>query len=149
MKEHTKKRKILLQLSGLILNNFHFLKDGYKHEAAEIRSCAEKSLFPKIQMLIDSDSVNVDSYVAAVKVLNLLPKEIRDPQLGSIVPKICSYLKDGLTSTRDVARKALAACVEELGLEYLQFVVKGLRAILKRGYEVHVQFYLIKVLVQS
>ncbi|EFH69737.1 predicted protein [Arabidopsis lyrata subsp. lyrata] len=149
MKEHTKKRKILLQLSGLILNNFHFLKDGYTHEAAEIRSCVEKSLFPKIQMLIDSDSVNVDSYVAAVKVLNLLPKEIRDPQLGSIVPKICSYLKDGLTSTRDVARKALAACVEELGLEYLQFVVKDLRAILKRGSEVHVLGYTVNFILSK
>ncbi|XP_020868571.1 small subunit processome component 20 homolog [Arabidopsis lyrata subsp. lyrata] len=149
MKEHTKKRKILLQLSGLILNNFHFLKDGYTHEAAEIRSCVEKILLPKIQMLIDSDSVNVDSYVAAVKVLNLLPKEIRDPQLGSIVPKICSYLKDGLASTRDVARKALAACVEELGLEYLQFVIKDLRAILKRGSEVHVLGYTVNFILSK
>ncbi|KAG7592924.1 Armadillo-type fold [Arabidopsis thaliana x Arabidopsis arenosa] len=149
MKEHTKKRKILLQLSGLILNNFHFLKDGYTHEAAEIRSCVEKTLLPKIQMLIDSDSVNVDSYVAAVKVLNLLPKEIRDPQLGSIVPKICSYLKDGLASTRDVARKALAACVAELGLEYLQSVVKDLRAILKRGSEVHVLGYTVNFILSK
>ncbi|EOA39466.1 hypothetical protein CARUB_v10008061mg, partial [Capsella rubella] len=142
--KHTNKRKLLLQLINLILKNFHFSKDGFTQEAAEIRSCIEKSLFPKIQKLLnlDYESVNFDSYVAAVKVLKLLPKEIMDPQLDSLVPKICSYLKNGQTSkrdkaTRDKARKALAACVEELGLEYLQFVVKSLRAILTRGSEVH------------
>ncbi|CAE5958438.1 unnamed protein product [Arabidopsis arenosa] len=140
MNKHTDKKKLLLQLISLILSNFYFSKDGYTQEAMEIRTRIEKSVFPKIQKQMDSDddSVNVDSYVAAVKVLKLLPNEIMDPQLDSIVPKICSYLTNGLESTRDKARKALAACVEELGLEYLQFVVKNLRARLTRGSEVHV-----------
>jgi U3 small nucleolar RNA-associated protein 20 len=46
-----------------------------------------------------------------------------------------------MESIRDEARLALSACLKELGLEYLQFIVRVLRATLKRGYELHVLGY--------
>ncbi|KAL0705148.1 hypothetical protein Bca4012_071573 [Brassica carinata] len=109
MKQHTDKSKRLLNLVCLILDKFHFAKGGEAHE--EIRGCLEKTLYPKITKLFDSESdgVNFNAYVAAVK------------------------------STREGARKALAACLKELGLEnYLQLVVKKLVSLLTKGSEVHV-----------
>jgi U3 small nucleolar RNA-associated protein 20 len=143
MNKHTKKGKILLRLICLILDKFHFAKDGYPHEAEEIRTCLQKIVFPRMQKLMnsDSDNVNVNSSVAALKVLKLLPEDVLDSNLSSIVHKIASFLKNRLESTRDEARLALVACLKELGLEYLQVVVNILRAILKRGSEVHVLGY--------
>ncbi|VVA98294.1 unnamed protein product [Arabis nemorensis] len=150
MKKHTKKRKLLLQLIGLILDHFHFSKDDYPQEAAEIRACIEKT-FLKVQKLMDpdSDSIHVDSYVTAVKVLKHLPTEMMDAQLDSVVSKISSYLKSKLTGTRDKARMALASCLEEIGLEYLQFVVKNLRARLTRGSEVNVLGYTVNFILSK
>ncbi|CDY14719.1 BnaC05g19760D [Brassica napus] len=61
--------KRLLNLVCLILDKFHFAKGGEAHE--EIRGCLEKTLYPKITKLFDSESdgVNFNAYVAAVKCL--------------------------------------------------------------------------------
>lgn len=151
MNKHTKKGKLLLRLICLILDKFHFAKDGYTQEVEEIRTCLQKTVFPKMQKLMnsDSDNVNVNSSVAALKVLKLLPEDVMDSNLSSIVHKIASFLKNRLESTRDEARLALAACLKELGLEYLQVVVNILRAILKRGSEVHVLGYTLNFILSK
>jgi U3 small nucleolar RNA-associated protein 20 len=79
--------------------------------------------------------------VAALKVLKLLPGDTIDSQLPSIIHRIANQLKSRMESIRDEARLALSACLKELGLEYLQFIVRVLRATLKRGYELHVLGY--------
>ncbi|KAJ7955379.1 Small subunit processome component 20-like protein [Quillaja saponaria] len=109
----------------------------------EIQTCLYKVLFPKIQKLLDSDSdkVNVNISLAALKLLKLLPGDVMDLHLSSIIHRISSFLKSHLESIRDEARSALASCLRELGFEYLQFIVKVLRATLKRGYELHVLGY--------
>ncbi|RWW02918.1 hypothetical protein GW17_00033968 [Ensete ventricosum] len=108
-----------------------------------VQKFLQNILLVHIQKLLTSDTekVNVNISLAAIKVLKLLPVEIMESQLSSIVHQICTFLKNRLESIRDEARSALAACVKELGLEYLQFVVKILKAILKRGYELHVLGY--------
>uniref|UniRef100_A0A0D3CD05 Uncharacterized protein n=1 Tax=Brassica oleracea var. oleracea TaxID=109376 RepID=A0A0D3CD05_BRAOL len=134
--------KRLWNLVCLILDKFHFAKGGEAHE--EIRGCLEKTLYPKITKLFDSESdgVNFNAYVAAVKVLKLLPKEIMDSNIDSLVNKLSNFLRDPMESTREGARKALAACLKELGLEnYLQLVVKKLVSLLTKGSEVHVLGY--------
>jgi U3 small nucleolar RNA-associated protein 20 len=100
-------------------------------------------VLPKIQKLLDSDSdkVNANISVAALKVLKLLPGDTIDSQLPSIIHRIANQLKSRMESIRDEARLALSACLKELGLEYLQFIVRVLRATLKRGYELHVLGY--------
>ncbi|CDY16211.1 BnaA09g29450D [Brassica napus] len=69
MKQHTDKSKRLLDLVCLILDKFHFAEGGEAHE--EIRGCLDKTLYPKITKLFDSESdgVNFNAYVAAVKCL--------------------------------------------------------------------------------
>ncbi|CAL9093376.1 unnamed protein product [Musa textilis] len=162
------KQKILLRLICAILDMFHFshmnlseVMEGRTELTTEVKSTnalpsveshsdfsevqkfLQNILLMQIQKLLTSDTekVNVNISLAAIKVLKLLPVEIMESQLSSIVHQICTFLKNHLESIRDEARSALAACVKELGLEYLQFVVKILQAILKRGYELHVLGY--------
>ncbi|KAF9622576.1 hypothetical protein IFM89_032475 [Coptis chinensis] len=119
-----------------------------------IQGRLHKTVLPKIQKLLsaDSDRVDVTINIAALKLLKLLPVDTMESQLSSIIHRICNFLKNHLESIRDEARHALAACSKELGLEYLQFIVKVLRATLKRGRDMHVlgytlNFVLLKALV--
>lgn len=109
----------------------------------EIQASLQKSILPKIQKFLDTDSerVNVTVSLAALKLLKLLPLDMMESQLPSIIHRISNFLKNRLESIRDEARSALAACSKELGLEYLHFITKVLRATLKRGYELHVLGY--------
>ncbi|KAE9587003.1 hypothetical protein Lalb_Chr23g0269101 [Lupinus albus] len=109
----------------------------------EIQTCLQKVVLPKIQKLLDSDSerVNVNISLAALKLLKLLPEAVMDLYLPTIVHRISNFLKSHQESIRDEARSALATCLKELGLEYLQFIVGVMRSTLKRGYELHVLGY--------
>ncbi|XP_065862754.1 uncharacterized protein [Euphorbia lathyris] len=111
--------------------------------AIDVQSRLHKNILPKMQKLLDCDpdKINVNINVAILKVLKLLPGDILDSQLPSIIHRIANHLKNRMESIRDEARLALTACLKELGLEYLQFVVGVLRATLKRGYELHVLGY--------
>ncbi|CAL5362801.1 unnamed protein product [Camellia sinensis] len=87
--------------------------------------------------------------VAVIEVLKLLPDDVMELHLPSIVHRISNFLKNCLESIRDEARTALTACLKELGLEYLQFIVKVLRATLKRGYELHVLGYTLNFILSK
>ncbi|KAJ8770561.1 hypothetical protein K2173_018052 [Erythroxylum novogranatense] len=172
MSLNLKKQKILLRLICAILDHFHFLgtcstqdfeegtdssfsttsqKTASSDTVTEVQACLRKTVFPKVQKLLgsDSDKVNVNISVAALKVLKLLPADMMDSQLPSIIHRIANHLKSRMESSRDEARLALTACLKELGLEYLQFVVGVLRATLKRGYELHVLGYTLNFLLSK
>lgn len=151
MHKHTKKGKLLLRLICLILDKFHFTEDVCRQEEiVEIHKCLQ-TVFGKMQKLMDSDSdnVNVNSSVAALKVLKLLPKDVMHDYLSPIMKRIATFTKNRLESTRDEARLALVACLKELGLEYLQIVIKSLRDILKRGSELHVLGYTVNFILSK
>ncbi|KAL2332603.1 hypothetical protein Fmac_013816 [Flemingia macrophylla] len=155
------KQKLFIRLICFILDKFHFPDLPYHKEPKEsfdgvsdigmtgtdvnkeIQTCLYKIVLPKIQKLLDSDSekVNVNISLAALKLLKLLPGDVMDLYLPTIVHRISNFLKSHLESIRDEARSALATCLKELGLEYLQFIVKVLQSTLKRGYELHVLGY--------
>ncbi|KAG1347740.1 hypothetical protein COCNU_06G015690 [Cocos nucifera] len=111
----------------------------------------QKKFLPQVLKLLTSESekVNVNISLAAIKLLKLLPVETLESQLSSIIHHTCNFLKNRLESLRDEARTALAACARELGLEYLHFIVKVLRAILKRGYELHVLGYTLNFILSK
>nr|GLL39955.1 small subunit processome component 20 homolog [Ipomoea trifida] len=114
-----------------------------KGDLSKIQICLKKDVLPKVQkfLMSDSENVNVTISLVALKVLKLLPGDIMELQLPSIIHRISNFLKNRLESVRDEARSALAACLKELGLEYLQFIIKVLRGTLKRGFELHVLGY--------
>ncbi|KAF7849855.1 hypothetical protein BT93_L0220 [Corymbia citriodora subsp. variegata] len=176
------KQKLFLRLICLILDQFHFsevnfnlesigpsetaldavklgtssvtLRKCTSIEAMEIQDSLQKNVLPRIQKLLnsDSDKLNVNINLAALKLLKLLPGDTLESHLPTIIHRTVNLLKSRAESTRDEARSALAACLKELGLEYLQFILNVLRATLKRGYELHVlgytlNFILSKILV--
>ncbi|KAL7177187.1 hypothetical protein ACSBR2_030511 [Camellia fascicularis] len=174
------KQKVLMRLVCAVLDHFHFMethscqesndsvvdvsKSGTtaltssvlhtytsSAEVSEIQSCLHKTVLPKIQKLLmsDSDNVNVNISLVALKLLKLLPDDVMELHLPSIAHRISNFLKNRLESIRDEARTALAACLKELGLEYLQFIVKVLRATLKRGYELHVLGYTLNFILSK
>ncbi|XP_042045018.1 small subunit processome component 20 homolog [Salvia splendens] len=110
-----------------------------------------KHIFPKVQKLLasDFDRMNVNICLVALKLIKLLPSDIMYSQLPTVVHRISNFLKNRLESVRNEARSALSACLKELGLEYLQFIVKVLKGILKRGYELHVLGYTLNFLLSK
>ncbi|XP_057544903.1 uncharacterized protein LOC130824041 isoform X1 [Amaranthus tricolor] len=116
-----------------------------------IQACLDGMVLPKLQKLLVSDpeKVNIIINVAILKVLQLLPGDTRDAHLSSIIHRIANFLKNRLQSVRDEARLALVACLKELGFEYLQLVIKVLRATLKRGFELHVLGYTLNFILSK
>ncbi|CAI8600436.1 unnamed protein product [Vicia faba] len=133
-------------VSSVNLGNF-----GASDVNTDIQTCLYKVVLPKIQKLMDSDSekVNVNISLAALKLLKLLPGDVMDTYLPTIIHRISNFLKSRLESIRDEARSALATCLKELGLEYLQFIIKVLRSTLKRGYELHVLGYTLNFILSK
>ncbi|KAG0488452.1 hypothetical protein HPP92_007263 [Vanilla planifolia] len=168
---HPDKQKILVRLVCYILDNFHFYASSsddmekvpqvtsgvvvqghsVRHVPPDIEVYLQKAVLPRIQKLLimDSEKVNVNVSLAGLKLLKLLPADTMDSQLSSIIHHICSFLKNRLESLRDEARSALAVCANELGIEYLLFIIKILRATLKRGYEMHVLGYTLNLILSK
>ncbi|KAJ9555652.1 hypothetical protein OSB04_010266 [Centaurea solstitialis] len=162
------RQKLFLRLICSVLDHYHFAEfkpsdkanDGSPKSLQEassivlvkctttdrnsdVQSCLTENILPKIQKLLtlDTDNVNVNVSLVALKLLKLLPGNVLELQLPTIIHRISNFLKSRLESVRDEARSALAACLKELGLEYLQFVLKVMRSTLKRGFELHVLGY--------
>lgn len=152
------RQKLFLRLICSVLDHYHFSESKHFDKEAssivlvkctttdkhpDIQSCLHENILPKIQKLLtlDTDNVNVNVSLVALKLLKLLPGNILELQLPTIIHRISNFLKSRLESVRDEARSALAACLKELGLEYLQFILKVMRSTLKRGFELHVLGY--------
>ncbi|KAJ0034275.1 hypothetical protein Pint_25497 [Pistacia integerrima] len=179
MEKNQQKQKILLRLFCSILDQFHFSEIFSGQEAkyslddalgantsrtnsslvddrsstivSEIKTWLHEIMLPKVQKLLnfDSEKVNVDISRAALKLLKLLPGDIMDSQLPSIIHRISNFLKSRSDSMRNSARLSLADCLKELGLEYLKFILGVLRATLKRGYEMHVLGYTLNFILSK
>uniref|UniRef100_K3XDN4 Uncharacterized protein n=1 Tax=Setaria italica TaxID=4555 RepID=K3XDN4_SETIT len=166
------KQKVILRLICSVLDAFHFMKpakdalgdsDATSEDtdssitfsltavSSDKQNYLRKVVFPQVQKLLgaDPERVNVNINLVALKILKLLPVDYFEAQLSSIIHRICNFLKNRLESIRDEARSALAASLKELGIGYLQFVVKILRAILKRGFELHVLGYTLHYLLSK
>ncbi|KAL6531338.1 hypothetical protein OROMI_027701 [Orobanche minor] len=149
--------KSSLRVIYVILDHFHFEESLLNHEATvstygapdpygtdmnssstlvRITDCGEliqqslhKNIFPKIQKLLVSDSgkINVNIILAALELLKLLPSDIINSELPTVVHRISIFLKNRLESVRDEARAALSACLKEQGFQYLQFIIHVLK----------------------
>ena len=154
-KTHSKsdKQKILIRLLISILDNFHFCNGDISNEKDPdlIYHSLQNKILPQIQKFLDSDSesINAQMSLAALKILKLLHNDVLESQLQSIIRRICNFLKNRLESVRDEARSALSACLNVLGISYLSFVVKVLQSTLKRGYEMKVLGYTVNFILSK
>uniref|UniRef100_A0A8C7G5K8 UTP20 small subunit processome component n=1 Tax=Oncorhynchus kisutch TaxID=8019 RepID=A0A8C7G5K8_ONCKI len=75
---------------------------------------------------------------AMVKLMQTLPSTVMDVNLPGILMKMCVLLRNRFQEIRDVARNTLIKIVETLGVKYLQYLLKEMKSILVKGYQVHV-----------
>uniref|UniRef100_A0A6Q2ZBS3 UTP20 small subunit processome component n=1 Tax=Esox lucius TaxID=8010 RepID=A0A6Q2ZBS3_ESOLU len=75
---------------------------------------------------------------AMVKLMQSLPTAVMDSNLPGIVMKLCVHLRNRFQEIRDVARNTLIKIIETLGVKYLQYLLKEMKSILVKGYQVHV-----------
>uniref|UniRef100_A0A0M3JB44 Small subunit processome component 20 homolog (inferred by orthology to a human protein) n=1 Tax=Anisakis simplex TaxID=6269 RepID=A0A0M3JB44_ANISI len=63
--------------------------------------------------------------------------------------KLCTLLMSRSINVREVARKTIISVVEALGPKYLPFVVKEMKMILNKGYQVHVMIFTTHALISA
>ncbi|XP_060050218.1 small subunit processome component 20 homolog isoform X2 [Erinaceus europaeus] len=103
----------------------------------------------KSKVVNDEEVVRVPLAFAMVKLMQSLPHEILEANLPSILLKVCVLLKNRAQEVRDIARSTLAKIIEDLGVHYLQYVLKELQSTLVRGYQVHVLTFSVHMLLQG
>ncbi|EHB06649.1 Small subunit processome component 20-like protein [Heterocephalus glaber] len=91
----------------------------------------------KSKVVNDEEVVRVPLAFAMVKLLRSVPQEVMEANL----PRA--------QEVRDVARSTLAKILEDLGVRFLQYVLKELQTTLVRGYQVHVLTFTVHLLLQS
>uniref|UniRef100_G1R2X5 UTP20 small subunit processome component n=1 Tax=Nomascus leucogenys TaxID=61853 RepID=G1R2X5_NOMLE len=103
----------------------------------------------KSKVVNDEEVVRVPLAFAMVKLMQSLPQEVMEANLPSILLKVCALLKNRAQEIRDVARSTLAKIIEDLGVHFLQYVLKELQTTLVRGYQVHVLTFTVHMLLQG
>ncbi|XP_028346289.2 small subunit processome component 20 homolog isoform X2 [Physeter macrocephalus] len=103
----------------------------------------------KSKVVNDEEVVRVPLAFAMVKLMQSLPQEVMEANLPSILLKVCALLKNRAQEIRDIARSTLAKIIEDLGVHYLQYILKELRTTLVRGYQVHVLTFTVYMLLQG
>ncbi|XP_037702214.1 small subunit processome component 20 homolog isoform X2 [Choloepus didactylus] len=103
----------------------------------------------KSKVVNDEEVVRVPLAFAMVKLMQSLPPEVLETNLPSILLKVCALLKNRAQEIRDIARSTLAKIIEDLGVHYLQYVLKELQTTLVRGYQVHVLTFTVYMLLHG
>ncbi|XP_075407217.1 small subunit processome component 20 homolog [Tenrec ecaudatus] len=103
----------------------------------------------KSKVVNDEEIVRVPLAFAMVKLMQSLPQEVMETNLPGILLKVCALLKNRAQEIRDSARSTLAKIIEDLGVRYLQYVLKELQTTLVRGYQVHVLTFTVYMLLHG
>ncbi|KAM5288941.1 small subunit processome component 20 homolog [Ctenodactylus gundi] len=103
----------------------------------------------KSKVVNDEEVVRVPLAFAMVKLMQSLPQEVMEANLPSILLKVCALLKNRAQEIRDIARSTLAKIIEDLGVHFLQYILKELQSTLVRGYQVHVLTFTVHMLLHS
>ncbi|XP_059169859.1 small subunit processome component 20 homolog [Physella acuta] len=107
-----------------------------------------KSKYPE-----DEEILRVPIALAMIKLLQNLPKGTLENRLPGILLKICNFLRCRSRDVRTTARETLEKAALSLGARFFPFIVKEMKAILTRGYQLHIlsytTHYLLKSLVQT
>ncbi|XP_036923704.1 small subunit processome component 20 homolog isoform X2 [Sturnira hondurensis] len=103
----------------------------------------------KSKVVNDEEVVRVPLAFAMVKLMHSLPREVMEANLPSVLLKVCALLKNRAQEVRDIARSTLAKIIEDLGVHYLQYILKELQTTLVRGYQVHVLTFTVHMLLHG
>nr|XP_033808420.1 small subunit processome component 20 homolog [Geotrypetes seraphini] len=163
VKESESSQKIPRSLSSLPRN-----KEELEDLIQNIQQTVKNNILPKLQAcltakvkrdeehkLVKSKVVNEEEVVrvplafALVKLMQTLPQEVMEAHLPSILLKICTLLRNRAQEIRDIARNTLMKIMETLGARYLQYLLKEMRTVLVKGYQVHVLTFTVNLLLKG
>lgn len=114
----------------------------------------KEHLLPKLADFVHfKDEAEMNSRLpaatVAIKLIRLLPTEEGHVLSAPIVLDVANVLKSRAQEARDAGRAVLIEIVQLLGPESVQFVLRQLRTVLQRGYQLHVlSFTLHAILVK-
>ncbi|KAL1774813.1 small subunit processome component 20-like [Sigmodon hispidus] len=129
-------------ITGYILPRLHkCLASSTKRE--------EEHKLVKSKVVNEEEVVRVPLAFAMVKLMRSLPQEVMEANLPSVLLKVCVLLKDRAQEIRDIARSTLTKIIEDLGVRFLQYILKELQTTLVRGYQVHVLTFTVYTLLQG
>uniref|UniRef100_A0A915I2J9 U3 small nucleolar RNA-associated protein 20 C-terminal domain-containing protein n=1 Tax=Romanomermis culicivorax TaxID=13658 RepID=A0A915I2J9_ROMCU len=97
----------------------------------------------------DEEILRVPLALALIKLLQKLGDKYLEMNLSNILAKICQMLKSRSFDIRETTRKILCSSAQCLGPVYLPYIVKEMKEILTRGYQVHVLTFTVHVLLDA
>lgn len=134
-------------------NEYH---DGHQeptnNEMSKIQHIVESKIIPQLYLVLskqDEDSLVVRTPVALAitELLRKMPKDVLLVNLPKLVLTMCNILKSRQQSARDAAREILVKILAVLGPEYFPLLVRNLKGVLTKGYQLHVLGYVIHSLL--
>ncbi|KAF9584653.1 U3 snoRNP protein [Lunasporangiospora selenospora] len=82
--------------------------------------------------------VRVPVALAITKLMKALPDVSLRTNLPGLLTSVCQILKSRQQEARDSTRETLVKITMFLGVEYFNFILKEMRSVLLRGYQLHV-----------
>lgn len=95
----------------------------------------------------DEHILRIPIALALVKLLKKLPVSVLESNLPGVLYKVCHMLKSRSFTIRELTRKTLCSMAVELGPRYLPFMIREMRSILTRGYQIHVLIFTVHALL--
>ncbi|KAL1474676.1 hypothetical protein MTO96_037816, partial [Rhipicephalus appendiculatus] len=105
---------------------------------------AAKVLLPE-----EHEILRIPIAVAMVKLLQALPDGMLQRHLPGVFLRICDFLKSRSRDVREAARGTLVKVMTSLGAPYLRYLFSQMRAVLKRGYQIHVLTYTVHAVLSA
>ncbi|PIO75887.1 hypothetical protein TELCIR_02060 [Teladorsagia circumcincta] len=88
----------------------------------------------------DDDIKRAPVALATVKLLQKVPDSIRSQYLHGVILKLCSLMISRSMNVRETARKVGVQVCECLGPRYLPVIIKEMKLIMKKGFQVSPHF---------
>lgn len=95
----------------------------------------------------EEEILKVPVAFALVKLLQHLPKDVLLSNLSGILLRVSQALKSQARDVRDMARDTMKKIASSLGSSYLDLIVKEMKTVLQRGYQLHVLGYSIHAIL--
>ena len=118
-------------------------RKDHKDEGRRVLLALEKDVLPRLTDLLtyyegEYQRMRSPVALALVKLLMLLPEPLLVARLPRTLTKLVVVLRDRINSVRAEARVTLVKVAEMLGPKYLDFLIREMRHVLKRGYQLFV-----------
>ncbi|ESO91748.1 hypothetical protein LOTGIDRAFT_233343 [Lottia gigantea] len=95
----------------------------------------------------DDEILRVPLALALVRLLQMLPHKILELKLPGVILRICLFLKSRAKEIRENARSTLSKICVVLGPKYFPFILKQMKSVLVKGYQVHILCYSVHTLL--